>query len=61
MLYLRERRPARFASRRREMRQFAGTATLAAVALAAGVAAAAAQESIKVGVIQPLTGAFAAS
>ena len=61
MLYLRERRPARFASRRREMKQFAGTATLAAVALAAGVAAAAAQESIKVGVIQPLTGAFAAS
>src|SRR6266566_3950543 len=61
MLYIRERRPARFASRRREMKQFAGTATLAAVALAAGVAAAAAQESIKVGVIQPLTGAFAAS
>src|SRR5438094_359015 len=61
MLYLRERRPARFASRRREMKQFAGTATLAAVALAAGVAAAAAQETIKVGVIQPLTGAFAAS
>src|SRR2546429_8025763 len=44
------------------MRQYASkTATLAAIVLAAGVAAAAAQESIKVGVIQPLTGAFAAS
>ena len=43
------------------MKQFAGTATLAALALAAGVATAAAQDSIKVGVIQPLTGAFAAS
>src|SRR5437660_8879348 len=44
------------------MRQYASkTATLAAIVLAAGVTAAAAQESIKVGVIQPLTGAFAAS
>src|SRR6187551_1594196 len=43
------------------MKQFAGTATLAAMALIAGIATAAAQDSIKVGVIQPLTGAFAAS
>src|SRR3989442_9886477 len=44
------------------MRQYASkTATLAAIVLAAGVTTAAAQESIKVGVIQPLTGAFAAS
>src|SRR6266704_1384527 len=43
------------------MRTYAKTATLAAIALAAGLTTAAAQESIKVGVIQPLTGAFAAS
>src|SRR3989449_11130932 len=43
------------------MKQFASTTTLAAIVLAAGVTTAAAQESIKVGVIQPLTGAFAAS
>src|SRR6266480_5354367 len=44
------------------MRQYASkTTTLAAIVLAAGVTTAAAQESIKVGVIQPLTGAFAAS
>src|SRR5262245_52252190 len=43
------------------MRQYLRTATLAAIVLAAGVTAAAAQDSIKVGVIQPLTGAFAAS
>src|SRR6476469_7719840 len=43
------------------MRQYASKTTLAAIVLAAGVATAAAQDSIKVGVIQPLTGAFAAS
>src|SRR6266700_1632251 len=43
------------------MKQFASTTTLAAIVLAAGVTTAAAQDSIKVGVIQPLTGAFAAS
>src|SRR6266568_7452563 len=43
------------------MRQYLSKTTLAAIVLAAGVTAAAAQESIKVGVIQPLTGAFAAS
>src|SRR5262245_33989930 len=43
------------------MKQFASTTTLAVIALAAGVATASAQDSIKVGVIQPLTGAFAAS
>src|SRR5258706_4727299 len=43
------------------MRQYASKTTLAAIVLAAGVTTAAAQESIKVGVIQPLTGAFAAS
>jgi branched-chain amino acid transport system substrate-binding protein len=43
------------------MRQYASTTTLAAIILAAGVTAAAAQDSIKVGVIQPLTGPFAAS
>src|SRR6266498_4205445 len=43
------------------MKQFASTTTRAAIVLAAGVTAAAAQDSIKVGVIQPLTGAFAAS
>src|ERR671930_2074316 len=42
------------------MKQFASTTTLAAIVLAAGVTTAAAQD-IKVGVIQPLTGAFAAS
>src|SRR5919197_6620865 len=42
------------------MKQFASTTTLAAIVLAAGVTTAA-QDSIKVGVIQPLTGAFAAS
>src|SRR5262249_24776769 len=42
------------------MKQFAGTATLAAMVLAAGIATAAAQDSIKVASIQPLTGAFAA-
>ena len=43
------------------MKQYASKTTLAAIVLAAGVTTAAAQESIKVGVIQPLTGAFAAS
>jgi branched-chain amino acid transport system substrate-binding protein len=43
------------------MRHYASKATLAAIVLAAGVTTGAAQESIKVGVIQPLTGAFAAS
>src|SRR6266540_978356 len=43
------------------MRTYAKTAMLAAIALAAGLTTAAAQETIKVGVIQPLTGAFAAS
>ena len=43
------------------MRQYLRQTTLAAIVLAAGVTAAAAQDSIKVGVIQPLTGAFAAS
>src|SRR6266498_2850688 len=43
------------------MKQFASTTTRAAIVLAAGVTTAAAQDSIKVGVIQPLTGAFAAS
>src|SRR5829696_2680920 len=43
------------------MKQFASTTTLAAIVIAAGVTTAAAQDSIKVGVIQPLTGAFAAS
>jgi branched-chain amino acid transport system substrate-binding protein len=43
------------------MRQYASKTTLAAIVLAVGVTTAAAQESIKVGVIQPLTGAFAAS
>src|SRR6266498_1083613 len=43
------------------MKQFASTTTLAAIVLAAGMTTAAAQDSIKVGVIQPLTGAFAAS
>ena len=43
------------------MRQYASKMTLAAIVLAAGVTTAAAQDSIKVGVIQPLTGAFAAS
>src|ERR671937_3247613 len=42
------------------MKQFASTTTLAAIVLAAGVTTAAAQD-IKIGVIQPLTGAFAAS
>src|SRR5919201_6658873 len=42
------------------MKQFASTTTLAAIVLAAGVTTASAQD-IKVGVIQPLTGAFAAS
>src|SRR4029453_7439467 len=43
------------------MRQYLTTATPPAIALPAGMTAAAAQDSIKVGVIQPLTGAFAAS
>src|SRR5919198_1187834 len=44
------------------MRQYACKTALAAIVLAAGLATgAAAQETIKVGVIQPLTGAFAAS
>src|SRR3989475_10694780 len=43
------------------MRTYAKKATLAAIALAAGLTTVAAQETIKVGVIQPLTGAFAAS
>src|SRR5262249_53172444 len=43
------------------MRQYLSKTTLAVIVLAAGVIAAAAQESIKGGVIQPLTGAFAAS
>src|SRR5262249_60194441 len=43
------------------MRQYLRKTTLAAIVLAAGMTAAAAQDSIKVGVIQPLTGAFAAS
>src|ERR1700747_705649 len=43
------------------MRQYASKTTLAAIVPAAGVTPAAAQETIKVGVIQPLTGAFAAS
>src|SRR3989442_11494894 len=43
------------------MRQYATTTMLATIALAAGLTTAAAQETIKVGVIQPLTGAFAAS
>src|SRR6476646_11020252 len=43
------------------MKQFASTTTLAAIVLAAAVTTAPAQETIKVGVIQPLTGAFAAS
>src|SRR5215468_3880117 len=43
------------------MRQYASKMTLAAIVFAAGVTTAAAQDSIKVGVIQPLTGAFAAS
>src|SRR6266513_5735883 len=43
------------------MKQFASTTTLAAIVLAAGVTTAPAQDTIKVGVIQPLTGAFAAS
>jgi branched-chain amino acid transport system substrate-binding protein len=43
------------------MRTHASKATLATIALAAGLTTAAAQETIKVGVIQPLTGAFAAS
>src|SRR3954452_10441935 len=43
------------------MKQFASTAALAAIVLAAAVTTAPAQETIKVGVIQPLTGAFAAS
>src|SRR6516162_9243609 len=45
----------------RNMRQYASKMTLAAIVLAVGVTTAAAQDSIKVGVIQPLTGAFAAS
>src|SRR5262249_5238743 len=43
------------------MKQYASTAAFAAIALAAAVTTAPAQETIKVGVIQPLTGAFAAS
>src|SRR2546430_10389472 len=43
------------------MRTHASKATLATIALAAGLTTVAAQETIKVGVIQPLTGAFAAS
>src|SRR2546427_3413468 len=43
------------------MRTYASKATLAAIALAAGLTTAAAQDDIKIGVIQPLTGAFAAS
>ena len=44
------------------MKTYAHMTKLAAIALAAGLAtSAAAQETIKVGVIQPLTGAFAAS
>src|SRR2546423_11778545 len=43
------------------MKQFASTTTLAAIVLAAAVTGAGAQETIKIGVIQPLTGAFAAS
>src|SRR6058998_1035610 len=44
------------------MRQYACKTALAAIVLAAGLTTGAgAQESIKVGVIQPLTGAFAAS
>src|ERR671924_2412999 len=42
------------------MKQFASTTTLAAIVLAAGVTTAAAQD-IKIGVNEPLTGAFAAS
>src|SRR5499426_4060624 len=43
------------------MKHYARTTTLAAIVLAAAVTTAPAQDSIKVGVIQPLTGAFAAS
>ena len=43
------------------MKQYANTAALAAIVLAAAVTTAPAQDTIKVGVIQPLTGAFAAS
>src|SRR5262249_38119931 len=43
------------------MRQYARTTTVAAIVLAHVMTTAAAQDSIKVGVIQPLTGAFAAS
>src|ERR1700754_5180114 len=44
------------------MRQYASKTALAAIILAAGLMTqAGAQETIKVGVIQPLTGAFAAS
>ena len=43
------------------MRQYATTTMLAAIVLAGGLTTGAAQETIKVGVIQPLTGAFAAS
>ena len=43
------------------MKQYASTTMLAAIVLAAAVTTAPAQDTIKVGVIQPLTGAFAAS
>ena len=43
------------------MKQYTSTAALAAIVLAAAVTTAPAQETIKIGVIQPLTGAFAAS
>src|SRR5262245_6610250 len=50
------------ANRRDHMKTYASMTRFAAIALAAGLAtSAAAQDSIKVGVIQPLTGAFAAS
>src|SRR5712692_4102504 len=43
------------------MRQYATTTMLAAIVLAAGLTTGAAQHTIKAVVIQPLTGAFAAS
>src|ERR1044072_4235728 len=43
------------------MKQYASTTILAAIVLVAAVRRAPAQDPIKVGVIQPLTGAFAAS